>query len=174
MTLGQWQRLSASMSSSLKKNFQRSPQCGCKDTLPSISLEMEQCEVIKKQGNWGQGLGLHCKWQSPCLWGWVAHLWNLALTLRAHSGVRTIREKGGTSESWLWQFQYPCYSDTRHPPMLGSGTQRCPTKSGHTDIQMLIEFNRNYCYLQTWFLLLLCSEFCIYLISAPIQSESNY
>ena len=39
--------------------------------------------------------------------------------------------------------------------MLGSGTQRCPTKSGHTDIQMLIEFNRNYCYLQTWFFLLL-------------------
>lgn len=66
---------------------------------------MEQCEVLENKVTEARGWG--CIVSDSLLVSGAELLTSgsLSLTLRAHSGVRAIREKGGTSEPWLGQFQ---------------------------------------------------------------------
>lgn len=59
---------------------------------------------------------------------------------------------------------HPCWALVPKGALQSLGTQKFKCSLSSTEITVICKLDF-FCY---------CSEFCIYLISAPIQSESNY
>ena len=132
---------------------------------------MEQCEVLKNKvteaRGWGCIVSDSLLVSGAELLTWEILLWLSGLTQELEpSGRKEEQVSPGchsfSSPATATQGIHPCRALVPKGALqsLGIQTFKCSLRSTEITVICKLDF--------------FCSEFCIYLISAPIQSESNY